>query len=341
MADITEQTFGRLTVMRYFNKNEYGTSIWVCKCSCGNNSLVYVTSSNLGNGSTKSCGCLNKERKPKEDLTGKTFNDLTVVRLHTAKSVDRRFLWECECACGRGEVVIASSKDLKGGRKRSCSCMYNKKRRASVDLTGQIFNMLKVEKFLNKRNADGEFLWQCLCDCGSNTEVATGDLTKNAVKSCGCLKGKNQFDNPSYLYKSYPRIYRIWQGIKKRCANPNYESYANYGGRGIKVCEKWQEFPAFLFWALENGYEKNREIDRINNNGNYEPSNCRWVTAKENSRNKSNNRHITIKGVTKTMAEWAEIAGVLPKTISDRIERGWPEEDLSLTRGSRRKIKIK
>jgi hypothetical protein len=277
--------------------------------------------------------------KPKENLAGKKFNKLTVLVLSTEKSKDGRFLWHCKCDCGSSEIVLASSKDLKQGRKKSCSCDKNKKLKPPIDLTGKRFNKLEVIEFTNNRNSSGEFLWLCQCDCGNKTEVSTNDIKNGYIKSCGCLKGKNQFENPKHLYQKHYHLYQRWKGIKKRCYNPNYESYDIYGDRGIKVCDAWQEFESFLEWSLENGFNKSLQIDRIDSNGDYEPSNCRWVTPKENSNNKRNNRLITIDGEEKTVAEWARIAGVTKKTITDRINRGWPKDQLLLPERERENIK--
>ena len=104
------------------------------------------------------------------------------------------------------------------------------------------------------------------------------------------------------------RIHGIWRGMKQRCQNPNCHSYKNYGGRGINICDEWLDFENFYEWALSSGYQDELQIDRINNDGNYEPSNCRWVTPKENARNKRNNRYITIDGETRCISEWCEKA---------------------------------
>lgn len=104
----------------------------------------------------------------------------------------------------------------------------------------------------------------------------------------------------------HPRLYRIWLSMKNRCENSNRPKYKDYGGRGISVCEEWHDAKTFCKWALENGYEEGLQIDRIDVNGNYEPSNCRWVTPKENSRNRRNTVYLTINGETKSVVEWCE-----------------------------------
>ena len=121
---------------------------------------------------------------------------------------------------------------------------------------------------------------------------------------------------------SYSRLYSIWQGMKQRCFDTNATSYQHYGGKGILVCDEWSKFEPFQKWAIENGYQDNLTIDRIESDGNYEPSNCRWVTQKEQNRNKKNNHLLTVNGQTKTLGEWSEITGLAMSTMFNRIRRG-------------------
>lgn len=116
------------------------------------------------------------------------------------------------------------------------------------------------------------------------------------------------------------RLYTTWGGMKARCNDKNDK---DYGGRGIKVCDEWQEFEPFYQWALNNGYQDNLTIDRIDVNGDYEPNNCRWATKKEQGRNTRFNRYLTYKGETKTMSEWCEIYNIKQNTASTRIRLGW------------------
>lgn len=122
------------------------------------------------------------------------------------------------------------------------------------------------------------------------------------------------------------RIRRIWGGIIRRCDNPNAEFYHRYGGRGITVCDEWRDFEVFYKWALHNGYKDNLTIDRIDNDGNYEPSNCRWATWKEQANNKSLNHILTFNGKSQTMTLWAEEAGITRSAIKTRLKNGWSVE---------------
>lgn len=117
------------------------------------------------------------------------------------------------------------------------------------------------------------------------------------------------------------RIYRIWQNMKSRCRNPKVPNYKNYGGRGIKVCDEWQDSSKFIDWALKNGYRDDLYIDRIDNNGDYEPFNCKWSTRKEQANNKTNSHFITINGDIKTMAQWVDETGIKQATLEQRINK--------------------
>lgn len=138
-----------------------------------------------------------------------------------------------------------------------------------------------------------------------------------------CRKGNyHHTGNPKHgLYKDNVSLFNTWQTMKNRCENPNRQKYKDYGGRGIKVCEEWHEAKNFILWALSNGYKKGLQLDRINNNGDYCPENCRFVTPKQNSRNRRNTKRLTVNGETKTVMEWCEQFALSPYTVYDWIRR--------------------
>lgn len=184
------------------------------------------------------------------------------------------------------------------------------------NLTGMTFGKLTALKAVGK-NKHNCYLWKCVCLCGNTSIVATNDLTSGNTQSCGCQKG-----TPTHR-KTKTRLYRIWRNMKQRCFNPQVTAYHTYGGRGITVYEEWRLcFESFEAWAIEHGYSADKELDRIDTNGNYEPSNCRWITHKENCRNRRTNHFVEINGDFRTFAEWGEIAGISPRTIYYRYSSG-------------------
>lgn len=128
--------------------------------------------------------------------------------------------------------------------------------------------------------------------------------------------------NPKHgLYRDNSALFNTWQTMIGRCENPNRPKYRDYGGRGIKVCSEWHEARNFVLWALNNGYKKGLQLDRIDNNGDYCPENCRFVTPKENSRNRRNTKRLTVNGETKTVVEWCEQLGLSQYTVYDWIRK--------------------
>jgi len=169
-------------------------------------------------------------------------------------------------------------------------------------------------------------IWKCKCDCGNFVERPITLLKKGHTKSCGCLR-KEKFHKLIYKHGlRRTKIYRVWASMIQRCNNLKGTGYKNYGGRGIKIYEKWTNFK-FFFKDMGEGYKENLEIDRINNNGNYEPNNCRWITKKENLNNKRTNHLIKYKNKTKNLKQWSEELGIKYTTLQSRIiTYGWKVE---------------
>jgi hypothetical protein len=182
----------------------------------------------------------------------------------------------------------------------------------------------------------GRSSWRCMCDCGAVTTVATSNLTSGNTTSCGCALRESRFSHGM----SKHRMHSVWRSMRARCNNPNDPSYRNYGGRGVRVCERWADFASFIadMGMRPSGYD----IDRIDNDGNYEPGNCRWVTREVNLNNTRNNRNVTWKGETLSVAMWARRLGMNERTLSNRISRGWSmEQAMTAPRHARGKRRSK
>lgn len=212
----------------------------------------------------------------------------------------------------------------------------------SIDLSGKTFgHWFVIEKSVIK---NGRWHWKCQCDCGKIKNVEGGSLRKRTSVSCGCDRDKKTGDRSRKHGGRGTRLYSIWKGIRKRCFNKKDLSYKNYGERGINICDDWSDFSSFRKWSLENGYAENLSIDRINNDGNYEPSNCRWATFKIQANNTRKNHWVEINGEKKTITECAKIAGITPSNILERLKAGYSGEELlkpSLSRNPKIFIKYK
>ena len=197
-----------------------------------------------------------------------------------------------------------------------------------LELKDQKFGMLTVIKESEKRFAKcRSILWECKCECGNTAIVSGTNLKTGNTKSCGCIT-KERITNLNYNHGlSRKRVYRILISMKTRCYNKKVNEYKEYGGRGIIVCADWlNDFMNFYNWSMKNGYSDTLSIDRIDNDGNYEPNNCRWATMKEQSNNNRHNRFITYNDETKTMKEWCEKLNLGYNTIRLRIYNGWSTE---------------
>lgn len=199
---------------------------------------------------------------------------------------------------------------------------------AFINLSGAKFGKLTVLERDKSHHGKGDHTyWICKCDCGKITKVRPDALKSGAVVSCGCYHASVTRDIGKRINLKHgmtsSRIFNIWTTMKERCSNPKSTSYKNYGARGIYVCKEWQNsFEKFMIWSMENGYSDDLQIDRINNDGPYSPSNCRWVTRKENCRNRRGNKSVTINGVFyKTISEAAEIIGVSSTAICNQMKK--------------------
>lgn len=206
----------------------------------------------------------------------------------------------------------------------------NQKLEIIAQVTGVKFGRLRAAKYIGP-NSNGERIWECVCDCGTKKKVKGSALRSGATKSCGCYKkdvARNQKANLKHGHSVRDKqnsAYSSWTAMRNRCKNKYHHAYHLYGGRGIGICKRWNDFESFLEDMGDR--PKGMQIDRIDNNGNYEPSNCRWATPKQQSRNRATNRFLIVDGVSKCVSEWSEIAGTKKTTIRERLRRGWNAKD--------------
>ena len=198
---------------------------------------------------------------------------------------------------------------------------------------GRKFGSLTVvETVLGKKGNGTCWFWKMKCDCGNETIVLPNKVIKGYTNSCGCKKK----DRCRILTEKYrvrhgdngTRLYHIWHGMRQRCINKNNKDYKNYGFRGIKVCDQWlNSYVDFKTWALSNGYEETLTLDRIDVNGDYCPENCRWVTVKEQCRNKRETVYLEFDGERKPLIQWADEIGIDYQTLYGRVfHKGWNVE---------------
>lgn len=255
------------------------------------------------------------------DLTGQKFRKLTVIRRNGTGNSGNA-LWECVCDCGNIKTI--AGKSLRNGNSKSCGCLQKEIVSAmGENLVGKKFGRIAVVEKVGKRK--NKIIWMCKCDCGGIIPVSGDSLKSGNTKSCGCYKSYATANRNRTHNKSATRIYGIWHAMKQRCYYEKNVCYKDYGGRGISVCKEWlNDFQAFYDWAMTNGYADDLTLDRIDVNGNYEPNNCKWSTQEEQATNKRNSRYIEYHGELKTLSEWSKITKIDHKTISYRIEKGYP-----------------
>jgi hypothetical protein len=197
-----------------------------------------------------------------------------------------------------------------------------------INLIGKRFGKLTViNRAIKQYNNDGHVCWVCKCDCGNIVTVSGSSLRRKFTSSCGCLAKEKRKEATTKHGLAKSRLDNIYCKIKSRCLNPKEPSYKWYGARGITICDEWlQDKNKFFQWAINNGYKNNLTIDRIDNNGNYEPNNCKWSSPKEQARNRRTNNVIEFQGEKHTITEWCEILGYKSSVIIARFKRGWSVE---------------
>lgn len=246
---------------------------------------------------------------PIKNIKGQKFNHLTAIE-HQGRGY---WLFRCDC----GNEVVRYQGDVVSGNRKSCGCMQHAIRE---NLIGKRFGRLIVLEYV------GEKKWKCQCDCGETT-VADGDSLRSGNKrSCGCLRIETA-KRAKYVKhgKSNSPTFIRWRSMKSRCYYPKNVGYPNYGGRGIKVCDRWLGEHGFENFLADMGEVPGREysLDRIDVNGDYTPENCRWATWKEQSNNKRNSRLITHNGRSLTIPQWCDELGFNINVAYNRYWHGY------------------
>lgn len=199
--------------------------------------------------------------------------------------------------------------------------------RFAQDITGQTFNYWTVVSRAGTKG--GKAAWNCLCKCGALGVVFGNELRSGHSKSCGCYQKEVASETNSTHGMRHTKEYAAWCAMWTRCTNPNAINYANYGGRGVQVCDRWKSFENFY---ADMGASNGLTLDRIDPDENYEPSNCRWATRKAQNNNRRNNHMIDYYGFNMTAAQWSDHTGIGESTIRRRLRLGWSVEKTLTTR---------
>lgn len=310
------QQIGYLKVLERCGNNKNGKVLWKCLCTACGKEYVTTSSQLRKKVKNKSCGCLMGKRK---DLSGQKFGHLTALSYYGVGENESGAQWLCKCDCGK-EIVV-SAKNLIHHDITSCGCMKTR-----CNLIGHRYGRLLVVSKAESKN--GRAYWNCVCDCGNTKVVSSCCLSTGKTTSCGCYKREKAKKLWSTSRSKDLKLYNIWCSMKNRCYRVKDTGYANYGGRGIKICSEWlEDYENFYQWAMTNGYEHGLEIDRIDYNGDYCPENCRWVDRYVQANNKRNIKKYTINGKTQSLAEWCREYSLDYYLVRQRVYKmGWTIE---------------
>lgn len=224
--------------------------------------------------------------KKHKDISGIRFGRLTALR--AINCFKQKTKWKCQCDCGAKKVILLNS--LTSGQTKSCGCLQLEaakenlnfvKPRLPENISGQRFGRLIAHELFGPGN--GTTLWVCFCDCGGLTVSGLNNLRRGKANSCGCISIENNINRATHRMKN-TGVYTSWYAMKRRCHGKNIKQFKDYGGRGIKVSKHWMKFENF--YKDMGDRPEGKSLDRINVNGNYEKSNCRWATRKEQANNK-------------------------------------------------------
>lgn len=268
------------------------------------------------------------------DMIGKTFGKWYVFE-RGDYGKNNCLYWWCRCACGRTEKQVSGT-NLRSGQSKQCRKCSNEEsyakrfseggslklgyRFAREDLVDKQFNGLIVRE--RAENIGGHPAWLAECIyCGTKKAYREQALTSLKQKSCGCMQRELQIEAHTTHGKSRSRVYGIWRGMIKRCTNPKHNGFENYGGRGIKVCERWRIFSNF-YSDMGDPPTEYHTLERLNNDGNYDPKNCEWSTRSRSARNRRVTTRLNVEGKSVALEDIADAVGVSSKVLRYHLAKG-------------------
>ncbi len=315
--DIVGKRYGRLLVLSDAGISASGKKRFLCRCDCGQEKSVLGVS--LQRGATRSCGCLQREGIADFLKIGQKYGQLTVTR-EAPRAKNGEICYVCSCDCGRETIVCASR--LRSGNTRSCGCLRRLFRRSHIHMIGEKHGRLTVLREVP--NMQGMRSYLCLCECGQEKVVLEKALRSGDTRSCGCLQveaiRQRATKHGATQAGCVTPEYRTWKCMWSRVRCTSGRTYKNYAERGITVCERWKSFEAFLADMGPKPSPKH-SIDRVNNDGNYEPGNCRWATPSQQlcNRRMLDRNTSGVAGVSwhKQRQKWRAQIGGVPSGESD------------------------
>ena len=284
----------------------------LCLCKCG--SVKPILEATLKSNRIRDCGCgtymLNK-------YIGKNFGKLTVHECYRKRLSGRiNIIAKCICECGKEKEFPIS--ELNKGKILSCGCL-NKYKYNKI-YKGKIYNGIEILEIIDENKIKA----LCKCHCGNIFETKLYNLTSKNRYIINCNKCSNTNHLQWNKANKKNRLRSIYDGMLRRCNNKEHKDYKYYGLKGVKICQQWQGengFYNFYEWAINNGYELNLTIDRINSNGNYEPNNCRWVSWQIQQNNRKSNVKFFIDNEYLSMAQISRKYNINPRTLRSRLKQ--------------------